>query len=85
MRCVSGPSQQGRQASFGPCLDFGFQYALKRNNPSKNFGVEYWTIAWLKFSVAALRLTRMSDTQYASTHFLPNFGPNQGSFKTSVN
>ena len=26
----------------GPCLDFGFQYALIRNNWSKKFGVEYW-------------------------------------------
>ena len=24
------------------CLDFGFQYALIRNNWSKKFGVEYW-------------------------------------------
>ena len=35
----------------GPCLDFGFQYALIRNNRSKKFGVEYW--AWLKFAVAS--------------------------------
>ena len=26
------------------CLDFGFQYALIRNNQSKKFGVEYWTL-----------------------------------------
>ena len=39
---LSGPPRQGRQAKFGPCLDFGFQYALIRNNWSKNFGVEYW-------------------------------------------
>ena len=31
----SGPPRQGRQARFGPCLDFGFQYALIRNNWSK--------------------------------------------------
>ena len=43
---------QGRHSSegrFGPCLDFwamrfGFQYALTRNNGSKNLGVEYWTL-----------------------------------------
>ena len=41
---VSGSPQQARQTRFGPCLDFGFQYALIRNNRSKNFGVEYWTL-----------------------------------------
>ena len=40
----AGPPWQARQARFGPCLDFGFQYALIRNNQSKNFGVEYWTL-----------------------------------------
>ena len=35
---------QARQARFGPCLDFGFQYTLIRNNRSKNFGIEYWTL-----------------------------------------
>ena len=28
----------------GPCLDFGFQYTLIRNNWSKKFGVEYWAL-----------------------------------------
>ena len=32
---ITGPP---RQARFGPCLDFGFQYALIRNNRSKNLG-----------------------------------------------
>ena len=32
------------QVRFVPCLDFGFQYALIRNNWSKKFGVEYWTL-----------------------------------------
>ena len=32
---------QPRQRRFGPCLDFGFQYALIRNNRSKIFGLEY--------------------------------------------
>ena len=40
----SGQPRQGRQARFIPCLDFGFQYALIRNNRSKNFGVEYWPL-----------------------------------------
>ena len=39
----TGPPGQERQARFSPCLDFGFQYALIRNNRSRNFGVEYWT------------------------------------------
>ena len=38
---IAGPPWQGRQARFGPSLDFGFQYALIRNNWSKKFGVEY--------------------------------------------
>ena len=33
-----------RQPRTGPCLEFGFQYVLIRNNWSKNFGVEYWTL-----------------------------------------
>ena len=41
---TSGPPRQARQARFGPCLDFGFQYTLIRNNRSKKFGVEYWTL-----------------------------------------
>ena len=40
----SGPPRQGRQARFSPCLDFGFQYTLIRNNWFKKFGVEYWTL-----------------------------------------
>ena len=28
---IAGPPRQGRQARFGPCLDFEFQYALIRN------------------------------------------------------
>ena len=52
------PTGPPRQARFGPCLvalfwagdvhimalDFGFQYALVRNNWSKTFWVEYWTL-----------------------------------------
>ena len=38
---VTGPPRQPRT---GPCLDFGFQYALIRTNRSKKFGVEYWTL-----------------------------------------
>ena len=33
-----------RQLWTGPCLDFGFQYAVIRNNRSKKFGVEYWEL-----------------------------------------
>ena len=37
-------ARQWRKARFGPCLDFGFQNALIRNNWSKKFWVEYWTL-----------------------------------------
>ena len=29
----------------GPCLDFGFQYVLIRDNPSKKSWVEYWALS----------------------------------------
>jgi hypothetical protein len=35
---------QPRQPSNGPCLDFGSLYTLIRNNWTKKFGVEYWTL-----------------------------------------
>ena len=35
----------------GPCLDFGFQYALIRNNRSK---IRILGLAWLKLAVAAM-------------------------------
>ena len=35
---------QSCRAAGLPCLDFGFQYALIRNNWSKKFGVEYWAL-----------------------------------------
>ena len=37
-----GPPQLARPPR--PCLDFGFQYALIRNNRSKKNGVEYWAL-----------------------------------------
>ena len=36
------PPRLARSPRPGPCLDFGFQYALSRNNRSKKIGVEYW-------------------------------------------
>ena len=36
----SGPPRLARSQRPGPCLDFGFQYSLIRNNRSKTFGVE---------------------------------------------
>ena len=36
-----GPPRLARPPRPGPCLDFGFQYALIRNNQTKKFGVEY--------------------------------------------
>ena len=41
---IAGLPRQARQARFGPCLDFGFQYTLIRNNRSKKFGIEYWAL-----------------------------------------
>ena len=41
---ITGPPRQAMQARLRPCLDLGFQYALIRNNWSKIFGVEYWTL-----------------------------------------
>ena len=40
----TGPPRQARQARFGPCLDFGFQYAFLTNNRSNKFVVENWTL-----------------------------------------
>ena len=52
---IAGLPRQGRQARLGPCLDFGFQYALRRNNWSKNFEVtRILDLAWLKSALAAL-------------------------------
>ena len=36
----AGPPQLARPLRPGPCLDFGFQYALIRNNRSKQFGAQ---------------------------------------------
>ena len=29
----------------GPCLNYGFQYALIRNNQSKKIGVKHWALS----------------------------------------
>ena len=47
-------ASQGSQARFGPCLDFGYQYALIRNNQSKKICGRILDLAWLKFTMAAL-------------------------------
>ena len=37
------PPQLARPPMSGPCLGFGFQYALKyKKQPVNKFGVEYW-------------------------------------------
>ena len=41
---ITGPPRLLRPPRPGPCLNFGFQYALIRNNWSKKFGVEYWAL-----------------------------------------
>ena len=41
---LSGAPRLARPPRPGPCLDFGFQQALIRNNRSKNFGLEYWAL-----------------------------------------
>ena len=35
---------QGPQGRPGPCLDFGLQFALIRDNQPKKIGVEYWAL-----------------------------------------
>ena len=40
----TGPPRLARPPRPGPYLDFGFQYALIRNNRSKKIGVEYWAL-----------------------------------------
>ena len=51
----TGPLWLARPLRPGPCLDFGFQYALIRNNRSKKFGVlRILGLAWLKFAMAPL-------------------------------
>ena len=49
----------------GPCLDFGFQYALLGNNGSNKFGVEYWALPgsnllWRPWPYC--EVTRLDDT-----------------------
>ena len=38
----AAPPRLVRSPRPGPCLNFGLQYALIRNNQSKKIGVEYW-------------------------------------------
>ena len=54
---LSGPPRLARPPRPGPCLDFGFQYTLIRNNRSKKFGDRILGIAWLKFDVTPLFIT----------------------------
>ena len=51
-----GPPRQGRQARFGPCLDFGFLIRSFEKQPVKKFWGEILDLACLKFAVAALKL-----------------------------
>ena len=53
---VSGPPRLARAPSPGPgpCLDFGFQYALIRNKRSKKNWGRILGLSWLKFAVASL-------------------------------
>ena len=44
MLTYTGPPGQARQARFGPCLDFGLQYALVSNNWPKKIVIQYWTL-----------------------------------------
>ena len=57
----TGSPQQARQARFSPWLDFGFQYALIRNNWPKTFLGTILDLAWLKFAMAALRYISESE------------------------
>ena len=55
-RLLTGPPRLARPPRPGPCLDFGFQDALTRNNWSKKNWDRILGLAWLKFTVASLRL-----------------------------
>ena len=48
---LPGPLWLARPPRPGPCLDFGFQYALIRNN---QIGGRILGLVWLKFAVASL-------------------------------
>ena len=51
---LAGPPRHPRQASIGPCLDFGFQYVLSyKKQLVKNLS-RILDIAWIKVPVAAL-------------------------------
>ena len=56
-RPLSGAPRLSRHPRPGPCVDFGFQYTLIRNNRSKKFGDRILGIAWLKFDVTPLFIT----------------------------
>ena len=45
IKASPGPPRLVSPPRSGSCLDFGFQYALIRNNWSKKFGVEYWALS----------------------------------------
>ena len=51
---LSGAPRMARPPRPGPCLDFGFQYSLIRNNLSKKFGGRILGLARLKFAMAPL-------------------------------
>ena len=51
---LTGPPRLARPPRPGPCLDFGFKYA-KKQPVKKNWG-RILGLAWLKFTVASLRL-----------------------------
>ena len=55
MYLCTGASRMARPSRPGPCLDFGFQYCLIRNNWSRKIGVEYWALPGSKFAVASLQ------------------------------
>ena len=45
----------------GSCLNFGFQYALMRNNRSKKIWGRIFGLVWLKLAVAALNMYQTKD------------------------
>ena len=51
---VTGTPRLARPPRPGPCLDFGFQYTLIRNNWLKKNGGRILGLAWHKFAAATL-------------------------------
>ena len=72
---IPGPPRLARPPRPGPCLKFGFQYALVRNNQSKKFWGRILGLAWLKFAVAPLiQGNKLYGSLQVNQYLLCSFG-----------